>query len=290
MGFRSRPRWTVPTLLLHLALSLSSLEFRIPSQRIKEGSRIWPEYRLHSVVFAARSLAAMALYWYEQAHGITEPCYPISAVLVLATMAAADLSTASQMHQSKSIRDLDIARATRYFFTVCQFYASAGVLMGVRRYTIQFLNVWIVQLNPFLMTLRRKKQVVLNCRNSCMNDGCFLSCISSHLSPFFASTVSCPIMALSQSMDSCWSLACVLVFPNTSAWVVLVAFEQWRSVATWRFSGARAHCHCQDLSAMQYRTSISFGRFWQSWCIMSYDHCRKLQCRNEGMWSTRAAS
>lgn len=101
----------------------------------------------------------MALYWYEEYFGIDPPMYQASVLIVLATMAAADWATASQKHQSKSIRDLDISRVTSYFFSVCQFYATAGVLFGVRRYTIQFLNVFVVQLNPFLMTLRRKNLI-----------------------------------------------------------------------------------------------------------------------------------
>jgi hypothetical protein len=46
MGFESHPNWTFPTLLVHIALNLSSLQFKIPKQRIKDGGRIWPEYRL----------------------------------------------------------------------------------------------------------------------------------------------------------------------------------------------------------------------------------------------------
>ena len=53
------------SLLPHALLSASSLIFRIPKRRIKEGSRIWPEYRLHSIVFAYRSVACMAVTWAE---------------------------------------------------------------------------------------------------------------------------------------------------------------------------------------------------------------------------------
>jgi len=85
MGFRTHPNCTVPTLLLHLALSASSFEFKIPIVRIREGSRIWPEYRLHSLVFCDRSLAVMALYWYEDTYQVEKPYYPINAVIVLFT-------------------------------------------------------------------------------------------------------------------------------------------------------------------------------------------------------------
>lgn len=51
MGFGAAqyPALTVPTIVLHLLLSLSALEFKIPQRRISSGYRIWPEYRLHSI-------------------------------------------------------------------------------------------------------------------------------------------------------------------------------------------------------------------------------------------------
>ena len=62
MGFANgRPHRTVLVLAPHLALQLSGLRFTIPRRRVTEGSRIWPEYRWHALVFASRSLALMAL-------------------------------------------------------------------------------------------------------------------------------------------------------------------------------------------------------------------------------------
>ena len=57
MGFTASPV-TLVLIIWHLLLSISSLVFKIPKMRIKEGSRIWPEFRLHSIVFACRSLPA----------------------------------------------------------------------------------------------------------------------------------------------------------------------------------------------------------------------------------------
>jgi len=37
--------------------------FKIPLKRIASGYRIWPEYRLHSIFFALRSLSMMLLIW-----------------------------------------------------------------------------------------------------------------------------------------------------------------------------------------------------------------------------------
>ena len=61
MGFANgRPHRTALLLAPHLALQLSGLRFIIPRRRVTEGSRIWPEYRWHALVFASRSLALMA--------------------------------------------------------------------------------------------------------------------------------------------------------------------------------------------------------------------------------------
>ena len=50
---------TLGFVVLHLSLNLSSFVFEIPQRRISTGYRIWPEYRIHSLVFCARSLACM---------------------------------------------------------------------------------------------------------------------------------------------------------------------------------------------------------------------------------------
>jgi hypothetical protein len=40
MGFATHPEFTVPTLVLHEALTLSSFVFQIPKKRINSGDRI----------------------------------------------------------------------------------------------------------------------------------------------------------------------------------------------------------------------------------------------------------
>lgn len=57
------------------------------------GTRIWPQFRLHSIVFAHRSLACMGLTWLR-VNGVGVPAAANTAV-VFATMAAADMSTAA---------------------------------------------------------------------------------------------------------------------------------------------------------------------------------------------------
>jgi hypothetical protein len=157
MGFVTFPALTMPTIVLHLLLNLSALEFKIPQKRISSGYRIWPEYRLHSLVFLARSLAVMALYWYEQTWQ-TGPNYDWNLAIIIAGMIAADLSSYSQRnYRSATIRDLDTAAWVKFLFSVAQFFGSANILYGLRyRYSFHMLAVIVIQCNAFMMTVRRK--------------------------------------------------------------------------------------------------------------------------------------
>ncbi|CAB9518998.1 expressed unknown protein [Seminavis robusta] len=94
MAFVSYPKLTVPTILLHLLLNLSSFEFRIPERRINTGYRIWPEYRLHSLVFLCHSLAFPLLQYCENLNGLP-PNYLWNVAIVLACLTAADIASAS---------------------------------------------------------------------------------------------------------------------------------------------------------------------------------------------------
>ena len=102
MGFAgSRPHRTTLALSPHLTLQLSGLRFAIPRRRIKEGSRIWPEYRWHALVFACRCLALMALALSYKSTGTdastaTRLLSSGPLLVVLLAMAAAD--TVSRAH------------------------------------------------------------------------------------------------------------------------------------------------------------------------------------------------
>ena len=148
---------TLACLGLHAVLSASSLVFRIPTKRITEGSRIWPEYRLHSITFAYRSLACMLTTWYEMRHGVTQPNYLINAGIIICAMLVADLGTwyVGPSGRSSTIQDLDAPPPMRFFFTVMQFHATVGCLVGVRRFATQFMYVWIIRARTATAHTRR---------------------------------------------------------------------------------------------------------------------------------------
>lgn len=156
LGFAKYPHLTVPTIALHFLLNASSFIFKIPKKRISSGYRIWPEYRLHSLVFAGRSLALATLFYVETTFHLPQN-NAWNLVIVLATMAFADLFSWSRgQYRSSSVRDLSAPAAVKYFFSFAQFGATTMVLFGQRRYTMPWAMLTIVQVNAFLMTLRRK--------------------------------------------------------------------------------------------------------------------------------------
>jgi hypothetical protein len=146
MGFSRFPALTVPTLILHLLMNLSSFLFQIPSKRILSGYRIWPQYRLHSLVFLSRALLTMAVVYYEDAHGL-EPNYDINLGLVFLGLLASDTATSAVKpeYRSNTIRDLDTLKSIQFCFILAQFYGTSVFLYGMRRFTIQMLAVIVIQ-------------------------------------------------------------------------------------------------------------------------------------------------
>lgn len=130
-------------------------------KRLREGSMIWPEYRLHSIIFALRSLVCMLIVWIEQRFSVG-PFSIANVLVVLGTMKLASYSSSicpsgTQLQAgSGTIRELDAPLNMRTFFSILQFHATMGCLYGLRRYSTQFMYVWIIQFTAFLLTLRRK--------------------------------------------------------------------------------------------------------------------------------------
>ncbi|CAB9496406.1 expressed unknown protein [Seminavis robusta] len=161
---------TLAFLALHLSLNLSSFIFDIPKRRISTGYRIWPKYRIHSLIFCGRSCACMLVQWCEEFWDIQQPCHVLDVLIVLGTCLLADwgsmiltdqketrVSSSSSSLPVTTIRGIEyFSPAAKRFFSVMQFQATAGCLVGLRRYTPHLAMIAVVQLNAFLMTLSRK--------------------------------------------------------------------------------------------------------------------------------------
>ena len=151
---------TALALCIHMLLSTSSLIFKIPLRRIKDGSRLWPEARWHAILFATRHLISMALTWYEQWSGIEQPLYYMNVAIVFANIAAADIvNYVYRDTHSNYVRDMQTNPWLKYLFSHVQIGGTVYCLIGQRRYSFHFLAVFVIQFSAFMMTLRRKNVI-----------------------------------------------------------------------------------------------------------------------------------
>ena len=153
-GIEGRPMLVVP----HLLLSLSSIQFRVPLRRVQgERPMIWREFRLHNIVFAARSFVCVWLW----AAGLR-----LQWLCVIATMVVADAISAHAAAQAgaTTMRNMPIPSAwneSRYR-TLQGLYAEAqfaATMACVHSPDLAMLASMPVQLAAFLMTLVRKSKL-----------------------------------------------------------------------------------------------------------------------------------
>lgn len=161
MGFDDS--WfTVALVVFHIVLSTSSLIFHIPFKRIKSSPMIYPEFRLHSILFASRSLIIMLLQIAAHRLNSTLPLY-IRGGVTLLNMYLADLVTeACKGENSSTIRSMPYPDylpnvykpAINYFYSASQIFATANCLFG--GIDEVFATVFPIQMAAFMMTCVRK--------------------------------------------------------------------------------------------------------------------------------------
>ena len=138
---------------IHALLHVSSFQFHLSEKRNRTYNIIWPEFRLHSMIFAYRSIIAVLLSWTGN-HGLRGP-------LVLGTMAAADMVT-KWCGQDNTMRANPYPEGTNpkfiawhnKFYSISQF--GATMLIMFRGLDSAFLILLPIQTAPFLMTLVKK--------------------------------------------------------------------------------------------------------------------------------------
>jgi len=152
---------------LHLLLSWSSFIFHLPARRNQVKPMIWPELRLHNIVFASRSVLDALCHIV----GIGHLAFP-RVFLAFAAMILADLvsnhyrklelitnTTMRGMPCPKTASKSFIDRVNLYY-GMSQLFATAGVLNISRNWKtdveLAFLTIFGVQISALLMTLVRK--------------------------------------------------------------------------------------------------------------------------------------
>jgi hypothetical protein len=158
--------WTdVLLLLFHLFLSLSSLIFVIPKNRNKAFIVIWPEFRMHSILFASRSIACIFLDLLVSDKNIVRMG---TMLIVVTTMALADVVSDHHQHLvggRTTMRGMSwpdrfpwneplYQKAHNLFYSFSQI--GATLLMVDGTLDEKFMVLLPIQIAPFLSTLVKK--------------------------------------------------------------------------------------------------------------------------------------
>jgi len=156
-SFQINTQTDINLLLLHAVLSGSSMIFKIPNKRNMSSPMIYPEFRLHSILFAYRSIICCYFHYYHFSK--FSPIY-----ICFLTMFGADMvtyhyrndndihSTMRNMPFPDSIINENQKKIT-FFNSSMQIGATIFMLKNI---DTAFAPLCAIQLAAFLMTLVRK--------------------------------------------------------------------------------------------------------------------------------------
>jgi hypothetical protein len=133
------------TMGIHLALSLTALQFTVPKKRTKKPLIVYEEYRLHAIVFTSRCFFVYAF---------RHPFF------VLVHHLAADWVTLVYGKEGDTaVRSIAVREGAHKYismlFSLYQFLAIASHLFGPP--SMAFNTLIAIQSSVFLMTLYKKK-------------------------------------------------------------------------------------------------------------------------------------
>lgn len=163
----SEPVWR-PTVAIaaHGLLSWSSLLFQLPLQRNFTSPVIWPEFRLHSILFASRHVVCTLLTLHS-----AWPEHPLKLTVANAAVILGTIRAASEITERYGDREKRTTNAFPYpasvtieqrdkikeSYAMAQFAATHVCILGDA--TITFFCLLAIQTAPLLMTLVRKGKI-----------------------------------------------------------------------------------------------------------------------------------
>jgi hypothetical protein len=158
-------------LVPHALLSLSSLIFHsVPKERVVGLPMIWQEFRMHSIIFAMRSLVAIMASWmsihFEHDPLVRKLALIVSGAAVLVANFFADEATRrlrpSEREESTTATmpywpgcSVKTQKRFKYFYAYSQFLATMACI-AVTNPAYPFAVMLPIQLAAFLMTMVRK--------------------------------------------------------------------------------------------------------------------------------------
>lgn len=171
--------------IYHVILSCSSLVFHIPANRNKSAPMIYPEYRLHSILFVMRSVGCYFLTWFES------PIEYKFAVCYL-TMILADAVTARYQSPDKwntTMRNMPfdsrIEEEDQRQIIIMQSSQQIGATLYMfGNLDSCFSPMFAIQIAAFLMTMVRKNIIDSNMWHIVYNISLWINVMCFYSLPF----------------------------------------------------------------------------------------------------------
>lgn len=155
--------WGRKSLIIHGALSCSSLMFHISATRNQVKPIIYPELRMHSILFAMRSVVICLLYYYKFHYGyIIGTCY---SVLFLSDIITKIYNKGNK--NGTTIRNIQFGENVTIeqrkhitnMYSIMQIAATFFMLGNINT---AFSPIMPIQISAFLMTLVKKGIITTN--------------------------------------------------------------------------------------------------------------------------------
>ena len=157
---------------VHLALSATSMLFHVPRNRIAKKPMIYREFRLHSILFAYRSIFVMyAIYFFSNITFFEDDSYFSNqraiqitcSLITLLTFIGADVVTHYYKPEHTTMRDMPFSdyvpvtfiKYLNFFYSFSQVLASLNMIINPSLDTA-FMVLFPIQIAAFLMTCVRK--------------------------------------------------------------------------------------------------------------------------------------
>lgn len=152
----------IASILLHGLLSLTSLIFHIPANRNPRSPMIYPEFRMHSIIFGLRSVLCCLTYYHDM-HFSTRMliCY--------FTMFAADTISVhySPENNGRTISNMPFHTNISNEHRLAVIHMNSCMQIGATTFMFgnidsAFSPLFAIQIAAFLMTLVRKSIITCN--------------------------------------------------------------------------------------------------------------------------------
>ena len=166
--------FAIYSVIIHGLLSLTSLQFHLSNVRNISKPMIYPEFRMHSILFALRSVIITIMYYYEWNYKyIITICYFVLFLSEYITKMyyVKNGNTMRNMPFDPSISEKDKINLTK-MHSIMQIGATIFMLGNINS---AFSPLFAIQTAAFLMTLVRKSIITTNTWHLCYTIGLFMN-------------------------------------------------------------------------------------------------------------------